>query len=153
MKKEIGQMIQHLEGLYSGENWVYVGAEAVINSLTAETAVQKKLSDRHTILEILQHMVAWRTFLLKRLQGDEEFNIRQDDDIDWKKSASSMAAQWAEAKAAYEETQQALIRELQNGDDSLLDRIVAKRTYTFRYLINGIIQHDFYHLGQIVLLG
>ena len=32
-----------------------------------------------------------------------------------------------------------------------LDRTVAGKEYNFRYLIEGITQHDVYHLGQIAL--
>ena len=152
MKTEITQLIAQMEGLYSGRNWVGVGTVDTLRSILPQTAVQQKLARRHSILEILQHANAWRTFLLKRLQGDEQFNIGQDDDIDWQKNNGPADVLWPEAVREYHELHQAILHELQAYDDSLLDQIVAKRSYTFRFLINGIIQHDFYHLGQMVLL-
>ena len=36
-------------------------------------------------------------------------------------------------------------------NDEILSQKVGKRNYTFYTLMHGIIQHDLYHLGQIIL--
>ena len=35
---------------------------------------------------------------------------------------------------------------------SILEQNVRERTYNYRKLITGIIQHDIYHLGQIAFI-
>ena len=62
MHTEIHLLIRQLEELYNGKNWVAVGAEPLLDAIDAGTAVQQKLSGRHSALEILQHMNAWRIF-------------------------------------------------------------------------------------------
>ena len=49
-------------------------------------------------------------------------------------------------------SQEALIHELSERNDSLLDEQVPGRSYNFYVLLQGIIQHDIYHLGQMVFL-
>ena len=40
----------------------------------------------------------------------------------------------------------------QKTDDSFLSGIVTIREYNYRFLLNGLIQHNIYHLGQIAYL-
>jgi hypothetical protein len=37
-------------------------------------------------------------------------------------------------------------------DDNFLGDIVPLRKYNFRFLLNGLIQHNIYHLGQVAYL-
>lgn len=149
---KITYFVQQLEGLYTGNNWVAVGAESILDTIDAGTASQKKLPNRHTILEILQHTNAWRTFLLKRLQGDREFDLSQDDGVEWPENLQTGPEVWEKARRTYKELHLAILDNLKKCDDRLLSQRVAKRQYDFGVLINGIIQHDFYHFGQISLL-
>jgi hypothetical protein len=38
-------------------------------------------------------------------------------------------------------------------DDSFLDEPVEYRKYDFRFLLNGLIQHNLYHTGQIAYVN
>jgi uncharacterized damage-inducible protein DinB len=49
-------------------------------------------------------------------------------------------------------TQTKLVDVLQQQKDSLLVQTVPERTYNFRTLLYGIVQHDIYHLGQIAYI-
>jgi len=42
-----------------------------------------------------------------------------------------------------------LVTLMDNLTDALLGKQVADREYNYRFLLNGIVQHDIYHLGQI----
>ena len=50
------------------------------------------------------------------------------------------------------DTHAALIQKLESFDDSLLSRNVPGEYYDFYKLLNGLIQHDTYHLGMIWVL-
>ncbi|MBS1653770.1 MAG: hypothetical protein JSU05_02905 [Bacteroidetes bacterium] len=54
--------------------------------------------------------------------------------------------------AEFKVTHDLIIEALENKDDSFLDEIVDSRKYNFRFLINGLIQHDIYHAGQLIFL-
>ena len=40
----------------------------------------------------------------------------------------------------------------QKKDDAFLSEIVPNRKYNFRFLLNGLVQHNIYHLGQVAYL-
>ena len=46
----------------------------------------------------------------------------------------------------------ALIAELEKYDDDILQKNVPGEYYNFYKLLNGLIQHDTYHLGMIWVL-
>jgi uncharacterized damage-inducible protein DinB len=52
-----------------------------------------------------------------------------------------------------EETQSELIEVLQQQKDDLLLETIPGKEYNYRQLLNGIIHHDIYHIGQIAYLN
>lgn len=149
---ELNGFVKQFKGFYAGNNWVGVGAKAKLNSIDFHKAVHQTLQGKHTIYQILEHMLAWRNLLLRRLQGDNEFDLEQNGPEDWPLRPEISPADWQTLLQAFHQSQQDLIDALTQHDDRLLDQTVPARHYDFRYLINGVIQHDFYHLGQINLL-
>jgi uncharacterized damage-inducible protein DinB len=59
---------------------------------------------------------------------------------------------WQEGLQKLQQSQDELLRLLAQKDDALLEQNVSGRTYNYRKLISGIIQHDIYHLGQIAFI-
>jgi hypothetical protein len=47
------------------------------------------------------------------------------------------------------EAHEQIINLLRHKDDGFLSEMVDFRKYNFRFLLNGLIQHNIYHLGQI----
>jgi len=41
---------------------------------------------------------------------------------------------------------------LEKRDDEFLKEMVDYRKYDFRFLLNGLMQHNIYHLGQVAYL-
>jgi uncharacterized damage-inducible protein DinB len=95
-------------------------------------------------------MTAWRNFVIRRLQGDEGYELTEDENF--KKISDITEEAWASAKQALEESQQKLMGLLNQIHDDKLLKTVGNRSYDYYTLLHGIIQHDVYHLGQIVLL-
>ena len=146
------QLIGQLQGLYDGNNWVYISVTEILKDISFETAIQKKLPKRNTIHEILQHSLSWRTLLLKKLEGDQAFDIQQNDDLDWPKTAVKSEDTWKQLVKDFHKNQEDLVQILSKKDDRILFEVVPGRNYNFKYLIHGVIQHDYYHFGQIALL-
>ncbi len=149
---QLSGFIDQMKGFYKGNNWVGVGAEEKLKSIDFQKAVSQAINGKHTIYQILEHMLAWRTLLLQRLKGNNEFDIEQNGPEDWSLKTPVSPEDWQKLKQTFHQSQQDLIEALLKHDDRLLDQNVPTRHYDFRYLINGVIQHDFYHLGQINLL-
>ena len=60
-----------------------------------------------------------------------------------------MVHTWARGLKELKEIHDRIVEVLQLKEDSFLDQKVDHRNYNFRFLLNGLIQHDIYHLGQI----
>jgi hypothetical protein len=68
---------------------------------------------------------------------------------DWKDNTSLREIGWDNLKKFLYESTASLILMLENRDDAFLQTRFQDTDYNFHYLIEGIIQHDLYHLGQI----
>lgn len=142
--------IHQLETLYDGGNWVAVSARNILNDISYEKAIEKL--HHHSIYEIIAHLLVWRLFLLHRLLGDDDYNIQQNGPLDWQTLDNSSPEDWQNLLEAYYFNQIELVAILKSKNEEILQQIVPTRDYTFGHLINGTIQHEYYHLGQVALL-
>ena len=110
-----------------------------------EGIVNKKINTTHSILELVGHMTVWRTFVTERLLGGKNFEVT--DEMNFPTPAS-----WPEALDALLISQEKLLQSLEQFPTQLLSEVVPNRPYKFFTMIHGIIHHDLYHLGQIVLI-
>jgi len=70
---------------------------------------------------------------------------------DWRSIDPSLH-NWDDALAAFIAAHQQIVAHLQTKNDDFLDEIVDYRNYNFRFLLNGLIQHNIYHVGQVAYL-
>ncbi len=91
--------------------------------------------------------------MLEKLEGNYLFVIEMNSDEDWTEITIKNKSEWDILLNNLTTTQKKIIEILKRQkDDKFLNSITPKREYNFKYLINGIIQHDIYHSGQIGLL-
>ncbi|SRX55698.1 DinB family protein [Aequorivita sp. CIP111184] len=136
--------------LYHGHPWLDVTLDDTLSFITAAQAVQRPIKDANTIWEIVNHIIAWRENVLKRVQG-EIIETPSNNYIEKIKDPSEQA--WRITREALETSQKKWLYFLGtfNEADFINEYPVNKLTY-YQH-IHGIIQHDAYHLGQIVLLA
>jgi hypothetical protein len=145
--KRIGNM---LKNVYAGAAWHGPSIMEVLNSISPEQAFMptKKI---HKICELVQHMTAWRIFAIKKLQQDHHYEVSQNEN--WKEFTNKDEKAWDEIKNDLELSQQQLIDEIEKIEDDILEEEVDKKAYSYYTLLHGVIQHDLYHLGEIMLLS
>ena len=85
-------------------------------------------------------------------EKDKRTDMATFEDIDWREIDPAIHG-WEEGLSAFIATHQELIARLHTLDDRFLDDKVDFRNYNFRFLLNGLIQHNIYHLGQIAYLN
>lgn len=149
MEQEVTRITRMLRNIYEGEAWHGPSVQQVLTDVTPQQALSA-LAGSHNIIELVWHMTAWRNFVIRRLQGDEGYELTEDENF--KKISDITEEAWASAKQALEESQQKLMGLLNQIHDDKLLKTVGNRSYDYYTLLHGIIQHDVYHLGQIVLL-
>lgn len=148
--KEPQRILELFEDLYNGEPWLDITLIGTLENITAEQAAQKKYPDRNSIWEITNHLILWRLNVLDRVKGNAietpETNyfypIEDTSPEAWEKTIENLH---------YSEREWLVF--LKSLPPKKLDDVYINSGLTNYEHIHGIIQHDAYHLGQIVLLS
>lgn len=153
MQNKIKELKKKFETVYEGSPWYGDSIKSLLKKISAKTALTKSNKNSHSIAELVSHMISWREFLLKRLQGDKEFDVDQENSFQWSRIDSNEKTAWKSLLKELDKNQRKILGKLEKLDDDFLTTPVSKRKYKMNYLIEGVIQHDLYHAGQILLLA
>jgi hypothetical protein len=110
-----------------------------IDGLTAQQAAWSPGPGRHSIWQIVNHMVFWRDVTLAMLAGKPRPPAAEQKRLNFLAPAEATEAEWAAARERFAESQRR-IADLLRKADTPMDRIPYH------------IPHDAYHVGQIMYL-
>lgn len=150
MNNELKMYAAQLTENFSGEPWFGRNIQVILGEINEEIASQKP-SGQHSILELLYHMINWRLFTISRLEKSSS-TIKSFEENDWQVLDHNDKSLWQKGIEQLNMTQHKLVYLLKSMNDEELQNPVHERDYENRTLINGIIQHDIYHLGQIAYI-
>jgi uncharacterized damage-inducible protein DinB len=150
MNREILLLAEQIKETYEGDPWFGRNMKTLLAEVKDSMAFEMP-NDQHSILELVWHMVTWREFIISRLRH-EETDLRYFEVNDWRVLDHADKSLWHQGLQRLQETQQELAVLMQQQNDAILSQRVEGREYDFRKLLNGIIQHDIYHTGQIAYL-
>lgn len=144
-KTEIQNLIDTLLHTFEKNAW---HGPAVLEALEDLSAVQaeQRIGNSHSIIELIVHMTAWRNFVCEKLEGNAAFDI-DTDEMNFP-NIKNLKTAIQELKAS----QKRLLKLLEQTPVEKLEEKVPGRPFKFKVMLNGIIHHDLYHTGQIVLL-
>lgn len=150
MKNEVQSIISNLERVLTGQPWY---GEAVMPMLRKihPAVVYINPKNSHAAIEILYHMITWAEFTLSRLQNKQDYDLKKAEEMDWRMIDPKIHT-WEKGLNEFEQIHKQIVAELQTKDDAFLKEMVDYREYNFRFMLNGLIQHNIYHLGQIAYL-
>ena len=149
MKKEIENIIESLRETLYGEPWYGRSFFDIAKEIDASKAFIKP-NDQHSLAELLYHMITWSEFT-ENIFVKEKRSAKIFDDLDWR-NIDQQKNSWEKGLKIFKTINENIIAVLLTKEDSFLDESVAERKYNVRYLLNGLIQHHIYHLGQIAYL-
>lgn len=146
MTFEIERITRLLEKTFDKQPWYGSSIMEILSGINPEITGLRQ-GNTHSIAELVLHMTSWRQFVIKRLQGDSDFEIT--DELNF-----PSATTWEEAINNLHASQKNLVAEIKKFPEDRLGNLVPskRQKYTYYTLLHGIIQHDIYHLGQIALL-
>jgi hypothetical protein len=143
------QIIKQFRAVYSGGNWTGVALKDTLAGITWQQATTQ-VHSFNTIAALVFHMNYYVSAALKVLQGGPlDAHDKYSFDMppihsqkDWEELLNKL---WADA-----ETFAGLVEQL---PESKLEETFSDEKYgTYYRNITGIIEHNHYHLGQIVLI-
>ncbi len=147
--KEIERISKLLSDLYKGNSWIDVTINGTLKNISSTQAFTHPVNNLNSIWEIVNHLVCWREAVIKRLHGEV---IEGPANNFFEAIPDNSEKAWMKTLERLDISQQSWMEFLKGFDSNDLE-IIYKNTKTTHYeLILGILQHDAYHLGQIVLL-
>lgn len=150
-------LIDQLERAHAGDPWHGSSRAALLADVTADEARRRPGATVHSIWELVLHMTAWTREVTRRLRGGKAAEPEMGD---WPAlPAAPDERTWRAALAALDAAHVAVRETLRDLDASRLttrvgdERNAALGTgVTFAQTINGLVQHDAYHSGQIAVV-
>ena len=146
----LNEVISQLDVVYNGSPWYGRPVREILHRINPQKAGQRPQEGGHSIFELAEHMLSWRNYLLEKLRGNHTFTIEVNDQRDWKPPQPVSENDWQSLLYAFDENQSNLLSKLRNAKENELGGMVPGKNYKFRPLIEGIVQHDIYHAGQLV---
>jgi uncharacterized damage-inducible protein DinB len=148
--KETGRISNLVKALYNGHPWLDVNLMDNLSKIPWQKAGGKAHPRLNSIWEIVNHLVSWRLNVLRRVQGEV---IKTPPDNYFTPVADQNEKAWLRTLDNLQASQEAWVQFLEQAEDSILENTYPVNNMTYYEQIQGIIQHDAYHLGQIVLLA
>jgi hypothetical protein len=93
-----------------------------------------------------------KEFTISRIYPMPGKSLHDFEINDWRIIDASERNMWPEGVKRYHEVHDQMTTLIRGQKDELLQQTVPGRKYNFRKLLNGIVQHDIYHLGQIAYI-
>ncbi len=148
--KETKRIIKLFEDLYNGSPWIDATIIGSLKNISAKQALKKMAPERNSIWQIVNHMTAWRENVLLRVQGNE---IITPNNNYFMEITDTSERAWQKALERLANSQHQWISFLKDFGETKFEKIYPSNKMSYYEHIHGILQHDAYHLGQIVFLS
>lgn len=146
MKTEIEKITSLLKRTFDKGAWHGPSVKESIKGID-DIQAQQRLNKTHSIIELVAHIIAWRKYVINRLKGNNAYVV--SDAMNF-----PMRNDWSNVLHELEESQQELLELIAQFPVYKLSELVpvSEQNYTYNTLLHGIIHHDVYHAGQVMLI-
>lgn len=152
MNKETQYIIKSFESTLSGQPWFGRAVYEILGEVDESKAGTKPNGTEHSMLELIWHMNTWAEFVLGSLENRPADEMKTIEANDWR-TLDPKNHTWKKGIDQLKSTHNKITELLQQKtDDSFLSEIVPTRKFNYRFMLNGLIQHNIYHLGQVAYL-
>ncbi|MBS1916294.1 MAG: DinB family protein [Bacteroidetes bacterium] len=150
MKKEIGKIIYALREVLYGEPWYGQSFFAIAKDIDLAIVFERP-NGQHSLTDLLYHMITWSEFTENIFDETKLKSVKSFEDLDWR-TINPDVHSWEKGLEIFKTVNENIITQLLTKDDLFLETPVDDRTYNVQFLLNGLIQHHIYHLGQIAYI-
>ena len=147
---EIERLVEELRQAFAGPAWHGPAVREVLADVNPERAASRPLANAHSIWEIALHIATWEDVVRRRLAGEVIDDL--PDEQDWPAVRDASADAWQHTLQLLERTNLALRNAMARLETAELTGTVPGKSYSVYVMLQGVIQHDVYHAGQIALL-
>ena len=152
--RRLEEALRHLDPSPGTKLW-HGGASVLgaLRGLSPKVAAWRPYPDRHSIWALALHVAYWNYAVRRRITGEERGGFPRTPSNFPNVPSKVTGPAWRADRGLVKEQHVLLVGALTDFDPSRLDEHAgsdAKTTYAD--LITGIVLHDTYHAGQIVML-
>jgi hypothetical protein len=148
---ETKRIAEQLRLAMSGDSWAGVCVQGVLADVSAAQAAALPLENAHRIWELVLHIETYLVAARDPLAGRPMPHIYKTP-ADWPAVEDTSPAAWKATVARLERAGADLADAIEKLDPARLSATVPNRKYDFYCLLHGVVQHTFYHLGQIMMV-
>jgi uncharacterized damage-inducible protein DinB len=146
---EIHRILDQMDRAFSGDAWHGPSLMSVLDGISAEDASKHPIRAAHSIWELVNHISAWSTITQHRLAAE---NVEITPERDWPPVWEVSETAWKRALEGLVEGRARLRDSVKGFSDERLEQKATGPDYTCYVVLHGVLQHDLYHAGQIVML-
>lgn len=148
MANELNRILKLFEDLQHGDCWIGNNFKEVLQGTNADMAVKKISPHTNSLWQLVSHITYWRTLVVNRLTGSDNPPPFQDFLLPGNCNEES----WRQTLHDFEAAYHLLRNAIHHFNEASLEKPSPKKTQTYYELMMGCLQHDAYHLGQMMLL-
>ncbi|MBZ5858640.1 DinB family protein [Flavihumibacter profundi] len=152
MKDKLQSIISGLHTTMYGKPWFGRSFFTITSEIDPSLTTTSIGVNSHKLVELVYHILTWSEFTLLHLRQAEITAITATEKLDWREIDPAIH-KWQAGLDLLHASTQAIIQLLNEKTDEILEEKVEHRDYNFEFLLNGLIQHNIYHLGQIASLA
>ncbi|MEP7109471.1 MAG: DUF1572 domain-containing protein [Ferruginibacter sp.] len=143
------QIAKHFRDVYFGDNWTSVNLKDTLADISWKEAITK-VHNLHTIATLVFHINYYVTPVLKVLQGEP---LNASDKFSFELPPISSEGDWQKLVAkALTEAELFAVRIEKLSEAKLFEDFADPQYGNYYRNLHGIIEHTYYHLGQISLI-
>ena len=155
MKYLIENIIQQMEEVQNGKLWIGSNFDRKLNQVDENSVFLNPIKNLHSVAEIISHLTLWRKETILKIQTGKGSKTDNSEE-NWLTNDKLKIVGWDNIKSEYDRTLSELIDLLKSKDDELLNELYYdtdfKGDFEYRFVINGMLHHDIYHLGQLGII-
>lgn len=149
---ECTRLADQIRRALEGDAWHGDSILQILSDVNARTAAARPIKDAHTIWEIVLHIAAWDDAVRRRIAG---MVVNLSDNENFPSIPDTSESAWDNTVEHLKKNHGQLVKAVGDFPDARLPEQVQGKSqdyYTFFYMFSGIVQHELYHAGQIVML-
>ena len=150
MTSDVHRIGSQLKRSYESGAWHGPSVLEAIEGVGWEQAFQTPVLGFHSICELILHIAAWAEVGARALNGDVYGSLPEE--ADWPDVGKPSEASWKRALMKCNVAQRKLRDLLKQYPDDQLHQTLPGKEYSMYFLLQGILQHNVYHAGQIAVL-
>jgi hypothetical protein len=149
------EIIRQLQEIQEAKIWIGESFSKKLDMVDETEVFTRPLPELHSIAEIISHLTTWRKETILKIKTGKG-SLTDNSKENWLTNDILIEVGWSEILKQYKDTLLELITILENKEDHFLAEKYYDNDfngmYEYRFVLNGMLHHDIYHLGQLGII-